>query len=334
MLTRRLLLLSGALLWLLLAGCEQIGGFFGEGNDDDLVSPERRANLVLPVDVWQARPVGNEILFSVNITGMLPDLASRAEGIFAAGLDATVARRLTDVHGVSPAFLADGRVVYWRTEGVPGFAIIDAGQVTALDVTPAPSQGRAVGLKGDASDQIAFSSGGTLHVVDAAGGASTEIAGPGDQPCALSDGRIAYVAVDNEVHVIGPDGAGDIRVFTAQSTVRSMAITSADRIVVAAYDEENLSSALYTTQVMEDISPSSIYSGYAGFLPNFADALGGMQVLPNGRVVYSYGVFGGQRRGVAMATLQLNALRDLVGINEAAADDFAGLWVLDGGAPQ
>jgi len=327
----RSLLLAGALVVSVLAGCEQISGFFGEGNDADLVTPERRANLVLPVDVWPARPLGNEILFSVNTSGMLPDLATRAEGIFAAGVDATVARRLTDVHGVSPAFLADGRVIYWRTEGEPGFAFIDAGAVAALSITPAPSQGRAVGLKGGASDQIAFSSGGKLYVVDAAGGASTEVADPGDLPGALADGRIAYVAAGNEIHVVNPDATGDIRVFTAAGAVRAVAVTPADRIVVAVYNEEGQSSALYTTQVMENVAPSGIYSGYAGFVPNFADELGGIQVLPDGRVVYGYGVFGGQRRGVAMATLQFNALRNLVGINEAAADDFAGLWVLDGG---
>jgi len=310
---------------LALSGCEWITEVTG-GSDDK--SNER--NLVLPTDITATIPLGNEILFVVYEGTNAANHLERREGVFAIGSNGTRVERLTDVAGHSPSFLADGRVVYWRTEGTPGLAVIAGGQATNLAINPAPSKARAVGLKGAASDRIAYVSDGRLFVVNATGGDATLIAETANLPAALEDGRIAYVGPDGDVWAIAPDGTGAIRVLTPRGAVRALCGMPDGKLLLATYDASKELSYIYTANVQENARASAVYGSFGLMSPLFDSELTGCQVLSSGYVAFSYGLPGGSTRGLAFCQLSANMLANAVGLNKSSADDFEGLWILDG----
>lgn len=317
------ILLLAALL--AISGCEWITEITGDSDDS---SNER--NLVLPTDITTTIPLGNEILFVVYEGTNAANHLERREGVFAIGSNGTRVERLTDVAGHSPSFLADGRVVYWRTEGTPGLAVIEGGQPTNLVINPAPSKARAVGLKGAASHQIAYVSDGHLYIVNATGGNAALIAETADLPAALEDGRIAYVGPDGDVWAIAPDGTGAIRVLTPRGTVRALCGMPDGKLLVATYDASKELSYIYTANVQENARASAVYGSFGLMSPLFDSELTGCQVLSSGYVAFSYGLPGGSTRGLAFCQLSANMLANAIGLNKSSADDFEGLWILDG----
>ncbi len=320
--------LGGALLMAALvaiAGCDWITEIT-DGADDG--SDER--NLVLATDITTTVPIGNEILFVVYQGTNAANHLERREGVFAIGSNGTRVERLTDVAGHSPSFLADGRVIYWRTEGTPGLAVIEGGQATNLVINPAPSKARAVGLRGAASHQIAYVSDGHLYVVDATGGDAALIAETADLPAALEDGRVAYLGPDGDVWAIAADGTEAVRVLTPRGTVRALCGMPDGKLLLATYDADKELSYVYTANAEDGARASAVYGSFGLMSPLFDSELTGCQVLSTGYVAFSYGLPGGSTRGLAFCQLSANMLANAIGLNKTSADDFEGLWVLDG----